>query len=84
LATFWITKNTLGNDCELIEWSVFNSESSCIQTVFKSKHVTDHKLLEDVHEESLQNPSQINRFLCNRLDEPLKAFGRPAVSRRLC
>jgi hypothetical protein len=29
--------------------------------MFKSKHVTDHKLLEDVHEESLQIPSQINR-----------------------
>jgi hypothetical protein len=30
-------------------------ESLCIQTVFKSKHVTDHKLLEDVHEESFHN-----------------------------
>jgi hypothetical protein len=46
--------------------------------------VTDHKLLEDVHEDFLQNPSQINRFLCNRLDEPLKASRRPAVSSRLC
>jgi hypothetical protein len=38
--------------------------------VFKSKIVTDHKLLEDVHEESLQNPSQNSRFLCNRPDAP--------------
>jgi hypothetical protein len=26
-------------------------------------------------------PSQLNRFLCNRLDGPLKASGLPAVSR---
>jgi hypothetical protein len=32
--------------------------------------VTDQKLLEDIHEESLQIPSQINRFLCNHLDAP--------------
>jgi len=31
------------------------SESSCIQTMFKSKLMTDQKLLEDVHEDSLQN-----------------------------
>jgi len=59
------------------------SESSCIQTVFISKYLTDHKLLEDVYEDSLQIPSQINRFLCNRPDEPLKASGRSAVSNRL-
>jgi hypothetical protein len=58
-----------------------SSESSCIQTVFISKYMTDHKLVEDVHEDSLQIPSQINRFLCNRPDEPLKASGCPAVSR---
>jgi len=58
LATFWINKNTLCNGCNLTRWSVFNSESSCIQTIFKSKKVSDHKLLEDVHEESLQNPRQ--------------------------
>jgi len=51
--------------------------------VFISKHVTDHKLLEDVHEDSLQIPSQTNWLLCNRPDEPLKASGRPAVSNRL-
>jgi len=60
------------------------SESSFIQTVFISKHLTDHKLLEDVHKDSLQIPIQINRFLCNHLDEPLKASGRLAVSCRLC
>jgi hypothetical protein len=43
--------------------------------------VTDHKFLEDVHEDSLQIPRQKNRFLCNRPDEPLKASGRPSVSR---
>jgi hypothetical protein len=32
------------------------SESSCFQTMFKSNIVTDQKLLEDVHEESLQIP----------------------------
>jgi hypothetical protein len=32
------------------------SESSCFQKMFKSKLVTDQKLLEDVHEESLQIP----------------------------
>jgi hypothetical protein len=59
------------------------SESPCIRIVFISKHVTDHKLLEDVHEDSLQIPIQSNRFLCNSPDEPLKASGRPAVSSRL-
>jgi len=32
------------------------SKSSCFQTMFKSKLVTNQKLLEDVHEESLQIP----------------------------
>jgi hypothetical protein len=59
------------------------SESSCIRTVFISSHVTGHKFLEDVNEDSLQIPSQIKRFLCNHPDEPLKASGRPAVSNRL-
>jgi len=30
---------------------------------------------------SMQFPSQNSRFLCNRPDGPLKAFGHPAVSR---
>jgi hypothetical protein len=76
-------KNTLCNGYELTGWSVLNSESSCIQKIFKSKHVTDRKLLEDVHEESLQIPSKINRFLCNCPDKPLKASGHPAVSSSL-
>jgi hypothetical protein len=40
-----------------------------------------HKFLEDVHEDSMQFPSQNNRFLCNRPDGPLKASGSPVVSR---
>jgi hypothetical protein len=43
--------------------------------------VTDHKFLEDVHEDSMQFPSQNSQFLCNRLDEPLKASGSLAVSK---
>jgi hypothetical protein len=49
--------------------------------VFVSSHVTSHKFLEDVHEDSMQIQSQINRFLCNSLEGPLKAFGRPSVSK---
>jgi hypothetical protein len=36
--------------------------------VFISTHVTDHKFLEDVHEDSLQSPRQKKRFLYNRPD----------------
>jgi hypothetical protein len=43
LAIFWINKNTLCNGCILTGWSVFNSKSSCIQPMIKSKTVTDHK-----------------------------------------
>jgi len=39
-------------------WSVFNLESSCIQTMIKSKTITDHKLLKDFQEESFQNQRQ--------------------------
>jgi hypothetical protein len=49
--------------------------------MFISSHVTGHKFLENVHEDSMQFSSQINRFLCNRPDGLLKASGRPAVSR---
>jgi len=49
--------------------------------VFVSSHVIGHKFLEDVHEDSMQFPSQINRFLCNHPDGPLKASGHPSVSR---
>jgi hypothetical protein len=43
--------------------------------------VTDHKFLKDVHEDSIQFPSQNSRFLCNHPDGPLKVSGRPAMSR---
>jgi hypothetical protein len=43
--------------------------------------VTNHKFIEDVHEDSLRIPIQKNRFLCIRPDKPLKASGRPAMSR---
>jgi hypothetical protein len=43
--------------------------------------VIGHKFLEDAHKDSMYFPSQINRFLCNRLDGPLKASGHPAMSR---
>jgi hypothetical protein len=43
--------------------------------------VTNHKFLEDVHEDFVQFPSQNSWFLYNRLDGPLKASGSPAVSR---
>jgi hypothetical protein len=43
----------------------------CMVTSFK----------EDVHEDSIQFPSQNSQFLCNHPDGPLKATGRPAVSR---
>jgi hypothetical protein len=49
--------------------------------VFVLSHVTGHKVLEDVHEDSMHFPSQINQFLCNRPDRPLKASGRPSISR---
>jgi hypothetical protein len=38
--------------------------------VFVSSHVTGHKFLEDVHEDSIQFLSQINRFLYNRPNGP--------------
>jgi hypothetical protein len=55
-------KNTLCNGCNLNKMIGVYSESSCFQTIFKSKLVTDQKLLEDVHEDSLQIPSHMNRF----------------------
>jgi hypothetical protein len=38
--------------------SVFKSESSCYLDNDQIKTINDHKLLKDVHEESLQNPRQ--------------------------
>jgi hypothetical protein len=40
-----------------------------------------HKFLEDVHEDSMLFSSQNSQFLCNHSDGPLKASGRPVVSR---
>jgi hypothetical protein len=40
-----------------------------------------HKVLEDVHEDSMQFPNHNSRFLCNRQDGPLKALEHPSVSR---
>jgi hypothetical protein len=45
-----------------------------------SSHVTGHKVLEDVHEDYMHFPSQINQFLCNRPDGPLNASRCPSVS----
>jgi hypothetical protein len=52
-----------------------------IWRVFISSHVIDHKFLEDVNEDSMQFLSQINRFLCNHPNGPLKASECPTVSR---
>jgi hypothetical protein len=43
--------------------------------------MSGHKFLEDVHEDSMQFPSQNSQFLCNRSDGQLKASGCPTVSR---
>jgi hypothetical protein len=48
--------------------------------MFFSSHLTGHKVLEDVHEDSMHS-SLINQFLCNRLDRPLKVSECPSVSR---
>jgi hypothetical protein len=81
LAIFLDDKNTLCNSCSLNRMISSVSKSS-FWTVLISNIVTNHKLLEDVIEESLQIPSLFNRFQCNRPDEPLKASRRPAVSSR--
>jgi hypothetical protein len=74
-------KNTLCNGCILNRFIGFIQSLQAIWIVFVSSHVIDHKFLEDVHEDSMHFPSQINRFLCNRPGRPLKASGRPLVSR---
>jgi hypothetical protein len=76
-----VDKNTLCNDCFLNRFIGFIQSLQVTWTLFVSSHVTGHKFLEDVHEDSMQFPSQINRFLCSRPDEPLKASRRPVVSR---
>jgi hypothetical protein len=70
-------KKTLCNGCFLNRIIGFIYSLQVLWTVFVLSHVTGHNFLEDVHEDSLQFPSQINRFLCNRLDGPLKAFRTP-------
>jgi hypothetical protein len=76
-----VDKNTLCNGCFLNR--IFGPIQSLqvIWTVFVSSHVIDHKFLKDVHEDSMQFLSQINWFLCNSPDWPLKPSGRPAMSR---
>jgi hypothetical protein len=76
-----IDKNSLCNDCILNKFIGFIQSLQVLWIVFISSHVTDHKFLEDVHKDSMQFSSQINRFLCNRPNGPLKAFGRPTMSR---
>jgi hypothetical protein len=78
-----VDKNTLCNGCILNRFIGFIQCLQVIWTVFVSSHVTSHKFLEDVHEDSVQFPSQINQFWCNRPDAPqclealtLKMFGR--------
>jgi hypothetical protein len=76
-----VDKNTLCNDCILNRFIGFIQSLQVIWIVFVSSHVTSHKFLEDVHEDYMHFSSQINRFLCNHPDGPLKVSGRPAVSR---
>jgi len=74
-------KNTLCNSFFLNRFINFIQSLQVIWVVFVSSHVTGHKFLKAVHEDSMDFPSQINRFLCNHPDGPLKASGCPAVSR---
>jgi hypothetical protein len=76
-----VDKNTLCNSCILNRFIDFIQSLQVIWAVVVSSHVTSHKFIEDVHEDSMQFPSQINWFLCNRPDRPLKASERPTVSR---
>jgi hypothetical protein len=81
LATFWMTKTLYVVVAILTGWSILIQSLHVIWTVFISNHVTDHKFLEYVHEDSLQISRQKSRFVCNSLDEPLKASEHPVVSR---
>jgi hypothetical protein len=76
-----VDKNTLCNGSILNRFIGFIQSLQVICTVFISSHVTGHKFLKDVNEDSMQFPSQINRFLCNWLNKPLKASGLLAMSR---
>jgi hypothetical protein len=76
-----INKNTLCNGCFLnrIIGSILSLH--VIWTVSHFMPCVGHKVLEDVHEDSMQFPNQNSRFLYNCPDRPLKASGRPSVSR---
>jgi len=74
LATFWLTKILYG-------FIRFIQSLQVKWTVFVSSHVSGHKFLEDVHEDSMQFSSQINQFLCNHRNSPLNRSRRPTVSR---
>jgi len=74
-------QNTLCNGCILNRFIGFIQSLQVIWTMLVSSHVTGHKFLEDVYEDSMQFSSQINRFLCNRPNGPLMASGRPVVSK---
>jgi hypothetical protein len=81
LATFWMKKIFYVMVANLNRFISFIQSLQVIWKVFVSSHVTSHKFLEDVHEDSMLFPSQINRILCNRPDEPLKTSRRLVVSR---
>jgi hypothetical protein len=74
-------KNTLCNGCYLnrisVLFRIFKFYGQCLFQAFMSCH----KFLEDVYEDSMQISKSASRFLCNRLDGPLKASGCPIVSR---
>jgi hypothetical protein len=76
-----MTKTLLCKGCILNRFIIFIQSLQVIWTVLVSSYVIGHKILEDVHEDSMHFPSQINRFLCNCPDGPLKASGRPSVSK---
>jgi hypothetical protein len=52
-------KNTLCNGCYLNRVIGLIQNLQVLWTVFISSHVPCHKSLEDVHEDSMQNPSQL-------------------------
>jgi hypothetical protein len=72
-------KNTLCNSCILTGWSVPFLNLQVIWTNVYFKPCL--KFLENVHEDSMRIPRQLNWFLCNRSDGPLKASGCPTMSR---
>jgi hypothetical protein len=74
-------KNTLCNGCILTGLLILFRIFKLYGQVLISSHVPCHKFLEDVHEDSMQNFKSANRFLCNRLDWPLKGSRLLAVSR---